>query len=267
MKTQPQYISRPANGFTRTDAVALLGGVAALLLWLLPVISQSAITSSSLVCRNNLGRLALASLLYAHDNSQYLPWAPLNHTEGLSSSQSLVFAPGGPGTNVTNGVKDPAGWLPPSTDAVRIQPAYGGVFWYVTGATTATYEATPGSYPEASHYFRCPDSGTIGSYLKVNYSINRWTNPGFGKVGARGASLNAVPNPSEKVLLAQLAPWVMPDAGFTPGLANAANIMFQMHDIGIPFAFMDGHVEGVTAAKAWRMTTNETDRYFHPMRR
>ena len=142
MKTQPQYISRPANGFTRTDAVALLGGVAALLLWLLPVISQSAITSSSLVCRNNLGRLALASLLYAHDNSQYLPWAPLNHTEGLSSSQSLVFAPGGPGTNVTNGVKDPAGWLPANTGTVLIQPVYGGVFWYLTGATTSSYEAT-----------------------------------------------------------------------------------------------------------------------------
>jgi hypothetical protein len=61
-----------------------------------------------------------------------------------------------------------------------------------------------------------------------------------------------------KVLFSWLMAW-----GFSvfTGWAQS-NALLSARLVNVP-----AHVEGVSAAKAWRMTTNETDRYFHPTRR
>jgi prepilin-type processing-associated H-X9-DG protein len=256
----------PGAGFARVDALAVVGTLFLLTLCCLPSWIQSATTSHSVVCRSNLGHLARAAALYANDFTQHLPWAPSNHLSGRTLSTDQVFAPGGPGSSLVGGTELPDSNYAANADAWAIHSECSSIFWYATGAKKSTAGYWVG-FKNSSPVFRCPDTGIKGEVLRVNYSLNRWTHPAYGKVGPMGAVLDAVPNPGEKVLLAQLAPRVMADAGFTPGEGAGNNIVFQMHDTGIPFAFMDGHVEGVSAAKAWRMTTNETDRFFHPARR
>jgi prepilin-type processing-associated H-X9-DG protein len=268
MKTNPstEFTSSRAAGLTRLDLVAVLGAVVVLLVCFLPWVGQTAMTSNSIRCRSNLARLSLACVLYANDNGQYLPWAPSDYTSGRTLNTVQVFAAGGPGTNLTVGAELPDSQYVMNPDNWSIHSECGSLYAYATGGRKSPVGYFTG-YKNIAAVYRCPDTGIKGQTLRVNYSLNRWTHPAFGKVGPMGAVLDAVPNPGEKVLLAQLAPWVMADAGFTPGEGAGTNIAFQMHDTGIPFAFMDGHVEGVSAAKAWRMTTNETDRYFHPTRR
>jgi prepilin-type processing-associated H-X9-DG protein len=260
--------SKPANasGLTRLDVVTAMGSVALLLVCFLPWAGQTSTTSNSILCRSNMGRLSLACLVYAYDNELCLPWAPSDNMSGRNLATPQVFAPGGPGTNLVVGTEISDSNYATNADLYAIHSESGSIYWYATGNRKSYFPLWTG-YKRSSTIYRCPDTGIKGEILRVNYSINRWTHPGFGKVGPLGAVLDVVPNPNEKVLLTQLAPWVMADAGFTPGEGAGTNTAFQLHDTGIPFAFMDGHVEGVSGAKAWRMTTNETDRYFHPARR
>jgi prepilin-type processing-associated H-X9-DG protein len=136
----------------------------------------------------------------------------------------------------------------------------GSVFPYVTSQPRRDYDP---DFKEPTSVYRCPSTGRLGEALRVNYSANGWMDPGrpFGSsvVASKGLLVTAITDPSRKILLLNEDPRNMTTPAFPPTGGNR-DVVLHLGRVNI--AFMDGHMESVTARNFEFMRGRDLNLYF-----
>src|SRR5689334_16625714 len=96
---QPGPDRNRGEGFARTDALALLGGLALLAILTTPLLAHNKTASQRAVCVNNLGLVGRAFSLWSTEHSDRLPMhldytagGTRNHPSGLQNNAWFQFA-------------------------------------------------------------------------------------------------------------------------------------------------------------------------------
>ncbi|MGB9602338.1 MAG: DUF1559 domain-containing protein [Limisphaerales bacterium] len=256
-----KIFNRGTSGFTLIELLVVIAIIAILAALLLPALAKAKEQARATTCKSNMRQISLGILMYADENRDLMPWPPRDNNQGRTLNEPQVFAPGGPGGAVTPGSPLPDSAYIQNADNWAIHAECGSVFPYVTGQ-----KKYPGNmtamvktiYP----VYRCPSTGVKGEVLRVNYSMNKWFNPGETSRGStmapEGMKTVAITKPAQKVLLVQETPESMRETGFTPTAGgSAATAMksgaFLSHLGKGNISFCDGHVEQVKTERLLQM--------------
>jgi prepilin-type N-terminal cleavage/methylation domain-containing protein/prepilin-type processing-associated H-X9-DG protein len=231
---------RPATveGFTLIELLVVIAIIAILAGLLLPSLGKAKETGRSAVCRSNLRQLALGILMYADENSDFLPWSG-----DIDRNLAPDWVWGGQSAADT---ANRAYWRNPPRGFGHHAEA-GSIFPYVTGQ--ARVLPRPGErntdwYTNRFGVYACPSTGELGRALRVTYSMN-------GRIDGdqappKGVRTTAVVNSSQKILLANEDPKTMHNAAFHPGTgASAIKGRLVIHNGRVNLSFVDGHVEAM----------------------
>src|SRR5256884_2537253 len=63
-----------AGGFTLIELLVVIAIIAILAALLLPALSKAKEQGRSVTCKSNMRQITLAMIMYADDNSDYVPW-------------------------------------------------------------------------------------------------------------------------------------------------------------------------------------------------
>ena len=236
-----------AYAFTLIELLVVIAVIAIMAALLLPALAKTKEQARGAACRSNMKQLALAFLMYSEDNEDTFPW------------------PGGqPGRAVNNPVSFAPDWCasPDFSSKMTLQSEWflpgfghnaevGSIYPYVTSQPRREYDST---FKETMDVYRCPSTGRLGEALRVNYSANRWMDPGHpfggGAVPPRGLMTTAVTDPSRKVLLVNEDPKEMKSPSFNP-IDPQRDVVYHLGRANV--AFMDGHMQSVSRKEFLQM--------------
>lgn len=239
-------------GFTLIELLVVIAIIAILAGMLLPALARAKEGARSTVCRNNLRQLSLATLLYAQDCSDTLPWPG---AVDRNLAPDWVF-----GGQEQAEIDNPRMWGLPQ---FGFHAESGAIFTYATGQPRQPYRL---SFSNRFEVYRCPSTGRLGQAERVNFSLNGWIDSGEQGVGPAGVRLGQVVRPSDKVLFVNEDPKTMRNAAFHPG-GTAAEGQFQVHFAKVNVGFMDGHSESIRHPRMLAIQRPPLDsQYFHPFR-
>jgi len=173
------------DGFTLIELLVVIAIIALLMGVLLPALSRVRRQAKSTVCKNNLRQMALATMLYAADNGDRLPYAwGVSHNANTNNFQTLL---------IPYVLKDKfnADRNTEDSDFAR------NVFRCPTRLKENHYRSHV-NYP-----------GT-GNPWKISYGMNQYTSlnfpvPGGGFPSAKTAKLSMVSRPGTTLLIADLS--------------------------------------------------------------
>jgi len=230
-----------ASAFTLIELLVVIAVVAIMAALLLPALAKTKEQARGTACRSNMKQLALAFLMYSEDNEDTFPWP--GGQPGRAVNNPASFAPdwcASPDFNSRFNLQSE--WFKPGFGH---NAELGSIYPYVTSQPRhETYDA---SLKQTTEVYRCPSTGRLGEALRVNYSANRWMDPGqpFGSsiVPPRGVMASAVTDPSRKVLLLNEDPDGMRTPSFSP-LDPQRDVIYHLDRANV--AFMDGHMQSVS---------------------
>jgi len=173
------------QAFTLVELLVVISIIALLMGVLLPALSRVRRQAKSTVCKNNLRQMALATMLYAQDNDDRLPYAwGVSHNANTNNFQTLL---------IPYVLKDKfnADRNTENSDFAR------NVFRCPTRLKENHYRSHV-NYP-----------GT-GNPWKISYGMNQYTSlnfpvPGGGFPSAKTAKLSMVSRPGTTLLIADLS--------------------------------------------------------------
>ena len=243
------------RGFTLIELLVVIAIIAVLAAMLLPALSKAKEQGRSTACKNNMRQITLAMLLYADDNSDFLPW-PGDVDRNLPAD--WMFG-GQPDTFARN----PAAW---KSRAYGFHAEAGSIFRYATSSPRQKYsESITTVYP----VYRCPSTGLIGLAQRVNYSMNGELDANVElssrrRTSGRGVQVTSVRRASDKILLVNEDPSTMRNASFNAG-GTAATGTFVTHNGRINIGFVDGHLESMRGKKVLEIQGGrQAANYFDP---
>ncbi|MSU20178.1 MAG: DUF1559 domain-containing protein [Pedosphaera sp.] len=247
--------NHPSPGFNLIELLVVIAIIAILASLLLPALSKAKEGARSAKCKSNMRQVTLGLLMYAGDNSDYLPWAG-----GVDRDLPEDWMFGGqPDADTVN----PLNWQnPPRTHGFHAEA--GSAFSYVTGLPIHRLAGNKVDLNHTNTYeiYRCPSTGLPGKALRVNYSVNSLLD-GL-EYPPRGVLLARVINPVTKTLLFNEDPKTMDNASFRPG-GSAAGGKFVMHNGRINVVFIDGHIEAIKHQRILDIQRGaDVDIYFTP---
>jgi len=251
-------LARERTGFTLIELLVVIAIIAILAALLLPALSKAKEQGRSVACKSNMRQITLAMIMYADDNSDYIPWPGEVDRDW---QPDWVF--GGQDTNPAYGFHAEGGSIfTYATGLPRVERAV-----YLQGGSPTRYEMTSTNriYP----VYRCPSTGAIGLAQRVNFSMNEELDPttDLAKVGPAGVKIISVVNPTQKILLVNEDPATMRNASFKPD-GTAINGRFITHNGRINIAFADGHIETMKDKQVREIQTGIQQKiYFDPFYR
>ena len=252
-------MSFPARkAFTLIELLVVIAIIAILASMLLPAIAKAKEGGRSTYCKSNIRQLTFGMLLYADDNSDYLPWAG---EVDRNLPPDWVFG-GQPAMDTTNKSR----W---NTVGFGHHAESGSIFSYVTGLPRVVPHRD--SYTNVFQVYRCPSTKALGQALRVNFSMNGKIDSNAplangARTSARGVAVSLAANPTQKCLVLNESPETMHNASFHPG-GSAAHGLFVLHNGQVNVGFMDGHVENIKHRRMLEMqsSVNHFDQiYFDP---
>ncbi len=252
-----QKILRAVCAFTLIELLVVMGVIAIMAAILLPALAKAKEQARGTACRSNMKQLALAFLMYSEDNSDTFPWpggAPGRAVKSPDDFAADWCASG----DFTINLNLQSEWFLPG---FGLNAECGSIYPYVTSQPRQEYD---GNAKEVYPVYRCPSTGKLGEALRVNYSANGWMDPGRpfanGVVAPNGLLTSAVTDPSRKVLLLNEDPKNMVTPAFPPTTANRDVVL---HLGRANLAFMDGHMESVSAKTFSVMRSKDVSIYFN----
>jgi len=248
---------RAVCAFTLIELLVVMGVIAIMAAILLPALAKAKEQARGTACRSNMKQLALAFLMYSEDNSDTFPWpggAPGRAVKSPDDFAADWCASG----DFTINLNLQSEWFLPG---FGLNAECGSIYPYVTSQPRQEYD---GNAKEVYPVYRCPSTGKLGEALRVNYSANGWMDPGRpfanGVVAPNGLLTSAVTDPSRKVLLLNEDPKNMVTPAFPPTTANRDVVL---HLGRANLAFMDGHMESVSAKTFSVMRSKDVSIYFN----
>jgi prepilin-type N-terminal cleavage/methylation domain-containing protein/prepilin-type processing-associated H-X9-DG protein len=237
-------------GFNVIELLVVIAIVAILATLLLPALTKAKEQGRSSICKNNMRQLALAMVLYADDNNDYLPWPG---DVDRNWQPDWVFG-GQPDTYPNN----PDAWNRPD---FGFHAESGSIFPYAT--------SQPRVVPHRDYYattyriYRCPSTGALGEALRVNFSMNEELDPttDLTKALPEGVKVANVVGPTQKILLVNEDPATMKNASFKPQ-GTALTGQFVLHDGRVNVGFIDGHLEAMRDRKVRDIQTASQQKYY-----
>jgi len=237
-------------GFNVIELLVVIAIVAILTTLLLPALTKAKEQGRSSICKNNMRQLALAMVLYADDNDDYLPWPG---DVDRNWQPDWVFG-GQPNTSPNN----PDTWNIPG---FGFHAESGSIFPYAT--------SQPRVVPHRDYYtttyriYRCPSTGPLGDALRVNFSMNEELDPttDLTKAFPEGVKIANVVGPTQKILLVNEDPATMKNASFKPQ-GTALTGQFVVHDGRVNVGFIDGHLEAMRDRKVRDIQTASQQKYY-----
>src|SRR5262245_48967604 len=237
-------------GFNVIELLVVVAIVTLLATLLLPALTKAKEQGRSSICKNNMRQLTLAMILYADENSDYLPWPG---DVDRNWQPDWVFG-GQPNTYPNN----PGAWTLPG---FGFHAESGSIFPYAT--------SSPRVVPHRDYYtttyrvYRCPSTSALGEALRVNFSMNEELDPTTDLTMAvpEGVKIANVVGPTQKILLVNEDPATMKNASFKPQ-GTALTGQFVVHDGRVNVGFIDGHLEAMRDRKIRDIQAASLQKYY-----
>lgn len=233
-----QTASRPREGFTAIELLALLAVVCLLAMAAAPALSRTKPNNRSVQCLNNMRAMIAGWQMYAQDNSDRM----VTQVHG-GTAQGGIGDP-------TYGVSWVEGWLDwtTATDNTNVALLVGERY-----AKLAKYVRDPATYKCPADVYVSPIQIARGWTQRArSYSGNIYMGEGNAESGpvapiykhVRKTTDILFPTPSEAWVFLQEHPDSMNDpAFFSPQQTQWVDVPALVHNGATPFALADGHAE------------------------
>jgi type II secretory pathway pseudopilin PulG len=251
-KRTPSFQAELPNGspaFTLTELVVVIGVIALLAAMLLPALAQSQMKSQAIVCLSNMRQLQRAAMLYANDNSDFLP------------KNYPLYQGGDSATGKPCWVDGTMGWAgsPDMPAGCSTNPFYLGVNGLTGGNPVVTLIGSIGPYAKSAAVYHCP----ADHYIDPTYHVLRVRScsanlmigcPSGNSLGADTIDYKAFEKysdfgsplgPSQCFEFLDENPVSLNDGWFEYALDGSYNNDWPAinHELATSFSFADGHTE------------------------